>query len=99
MNSTYFHVFIKEECKYCIKAKNLLEERELAHVVTNMDKAPEALEELKEQCSWKTIPIIFEVLGEQETFVGGYTDLEEYLNGASEGEKSCGEETNNIEEG
>jgi len=99
MNSMYFHMFAKKRCKYCTKAKSLLEERKLAHVVTHMDKAPEVLEELKERCKWETVPIIFEVLGGSEAFIGGYTDLEEYLNGAKKEKKGRGEETDNLEEG
>ena len=55
-----------------------------------MDKAPGALKELKEHCQWKTVPIIFEITGSQEALIGGYTDLEEYLNGTQEDEQEEG---------
>jgi len=90
-------MFVKKRCKHCTGAKKLLEERDLAHVITHMDGAPEALDELKEMCQWKTVPIIFEITGNQEMFVGGYTDLEEYLNG-EEKEEGRGEGTDNITE-
>ena len=99
MNSLYFHMFAKKRCKYCTKAKKLLDERNLAYVVTHMDKAPEALKELKEHCSWKTVPIIFEVLGEQQSLVGGFTDLEVYLNGETQEKEGRGEGTDNVVEG
>lgn len=99
MNSLYFHMFAKKRCKYCTKAKKLLDERNLAYVITHMDKAPEALKELKEHCSWKTVPIIFEVLGEQQSLVGGFTDLEVYLNGETQEKEGRGEGTDNIAEG
>ena len=99
MSSMYFHMFVKKRCKYCTKAKKLLEEKKIAHAITYMDEAPEALEELKELCKWKTVPIIFEILGEQESFVGGYTDLEQYLDGTTEEKKEGrGEGTDNIVE-
>ena len=92
-------MFVKKRCKYCTKAKNLLDDRNFAYVTTHMDKAPEVLGDLKKQCNWKTVPIIFEVLGDQESFVGGYTDLEEYLDGTTEEEKEGrGEGTDNIVE-
>jgi len=93
--SMYFHLFVKRRCKFCVKAQKLLNERGIAYVITTMDKAPSVLEELKEQCQWKTVPIIFEITGSQETLVGGYTDLEEYLNGTPE-EKGRGEGTDNT---
>ena len=65
---------------------------------TRMTK-PKITAYLKEQCGWKTVPIIFEVLGSEEAFVGGYTDLEDYLNGSSKEKEGCGEETDNIVEG
>jgi len=95
----YFHMFAKKRCKYCTKAKKLLDERNLAYVITHMDKAPEALKELKEHCSWKTVPIIFEVLGEQQSLVGGFTDLEVYLNGEAKEKEGRGEGTDNVVEG
>ena len=98
MNSKYFHMFTKKRCKHCTKAKKLLEERDLPHVVTQMDKAPHALDELKEMCQWKTVPIIFEVVGEHEAFIGGCTDLEDYLNGTTEEEEGRCEGTDNIKE-
>ena len=99
MNSKYFHMFAKKRCKHCTKAKKLLEERKLAYVITHMDKAPTALDELKQQCSWKTVPIIFEILGEQEIFIGGCTDLEGYLNGETQEKEGRGEGTDNVVEG
>jgi len=86
--SAYFHVFSKKRCKFCTSAKKLLEEKDLPHVITYVDKAPEALNELKDRCQWETVPIIFEILSEKEFFVGGYTDLEEYLNGTEKDEEA-----------
>ena len=84
MGAMYFHVFSKKRCKFCVSTKKLLEEKKLPHVITYVDSAPQALDELKERCQWETVPIIFEILGDKEAFVGGYTDLEEYLNGEEE---------------
>ena len=64
-----------------------------------MDKAPDALKELKARCNWKTVPIIYEVLGEQQLLVGGFTDLEGYLNGETQEKEGRGEGTDNVVEG
>ena len=34
---------------------------------------------LKEEMDWKTIPMVFEIEGRDHKFVGGYTDLVDYL--------------------
>jgi len=93
--ANYFHVFGKRRCKFCAQATKLLEQKELSYVLAYCDKAPQALDELKDNCQWKTIPIIFEVVGQSENFIGGYTELEEYLSGTRK-EEGRGEGTDNI---
>ena len=88
----YFHIFAKRRCKYCTKAVKLLESKKIEYAVTYLDKAPDALQSLKATCEWKTVPIIFEVIGAKQGFIGGFTDLERYLNGEKE-EKGRGEGT------
>ena len=37
------------------------------------------MQEVKSKHKWQTVPMVFEVTGGQEKFIGGYTDLREYL--------------------
>ncbi len=91
----YFHIFAKKRCKFCSKATKLLEEKKLPYIITYCDKAPYALESLKELCKWKTVPLVFEVIEQdRDDFIGGYVDLEEYLNGKEE--EGRGEGTDSL---
>ncbi len=46
----------------------------------SLDGNPLHLTEVKRRYSWDTVPLILEVGGGSEKFIGGYTDLVEYLN-------------------
>jgi|TARA_R110000824_G_scaffold315029_2_gene501943 glutaredoxin len=75
MSDNYFHVFAKKRCKHCSNAVKLLNEQKTEYTVTYCDKAPTALKNLKTTCEWSTVPIIFEMAGDAEVFIGGYTEL------------------------
>ena len=45
-----------------------------------MHKQPKLLTEIKETYKWGTVPIVVEITEGQEKFIGGFTDLKEYLN-------------------
>ncbi len=80
-----FVLFVKEECPYCVSAQELLEEKGLKYTVYDF-KGPRqkvVLKEIKEKHNWKTVPMIF-FLSERELpkFIGGYTDLVQYFEGA-----------------
>lgn len=44
-----------------------------------LDSQPQLLQEVKNKHNWRTVPMVFEVTNGQEIFIGGYTDLKEYL--------------------
>jgi glutaredoxin len=70
-------VFSKLTCPFCIKAKELLVEQELEHSVVDVG---DTWEQLKEAFRWKTVPLVLEAESDMVYhFVGGYTDLVEYL--------------------
>lgn len=60
-------------------AISLLSERQKEFECYSLDKQPELLSEIKQTYKWKTVPIIVEVTEGQEKFIGGFTDLKEYL--------------------
>ena len=45
-----------------------------------LDNQPRLLNEIKETYRWQTVPVIVEITEGNEKFIGGFTDLQEYLN-------------------
>ncbi len=90
----YYHLFTKNRCPHCKEAVKVLKENKLEHVVSSMDKAPGALEKLKETAGHTTVPIIFKVNDEnQYSFIGGCDDLKGSLeNGDTEESETQTEE-------
>ena len=70
-------VFYKSTCPFCVKAKELLEENELEHSLVEVG---DEWGQLKEAFRWQTVPMILEAESDVVYhFIGGYTDLVEYL--------------------
>ena len=70
-------VFSKPTCPFCAKAKELLEEQGVEYSVVDVG---ESWEQLKEAFRWQTVPMVLEAESDVIFhFVGGYTDLVEYL--------------------
>ena len=85
MKETYYHVIARNGCPFCVKAVELLEENKL-HFHADYYGPDQAtkLNEQKEKYEWNTVPIINKVVVEEDgtietNFIGGYTDLREYL--------------------
>ena len=74
-------LFIEDACPYCVKAKELLEEKKQNFKVVSFDQGQqEILQEIKEAYDWPTVPMIFQVKDSAKiNFVGGFTDLVENL--------------------
>jgi len=82
---SYFFMWGKDSCPYCIQARQLFFEKCLPHVAHSVDTRPELLAKIKERFNWTTVPIIVEYTVEGvEKFIGGYDDLVVYI---KEGEK------------
>jgi glutaredoxin len=97
MQTTYFHLFAKKRCKFCTKALKLLDSKKLAYVISYMDKAPSALEEVKSGTGWGTVPVVLEIVGTSASFIGGYTELEEYIDVAEKKKDGRGEGTDSLQ--
>jgi len=78
-NKRTFYLYSSSDCPFCIKAKNLLDQRGYIHIEMELGWDHPTLIRLKEEMDWKTIPMIFELQGRDHKFVGGYTDLVQYL--------------------
>ena len=74
-------VFAKSTCPFCVKAIELLNEKQLDSKVINFDDTEDQklLESMKDTFDHRTVPMVFAREGNQIEFIGGYTDLAEHL--------------------
>ncbi|CAB3976501.1 glutaredoxin domain-containing protein [Candidatus Azoamicus ciliaticola] len=68
-------IYTTQTCTYCNLAKNLLKEKKLQFTEINIETDLNIFKELIKKTSHKTVPQIFI----NEKFIGGYTELYEYL--------------------
>ena len=74
-----YEIVSKASCPYCVAAIKLLEEKNLRYNLISVDNQPKLLNEYKAELSWGTVPMVFEIDSGHKRFIGGYTDLKEYL--------------------
>ena len=74
-----FRLYTKRNCPYCQMAVTLLSENQQAFECYALDAQPELLTEIKQTYRWETVPVVVEITEGQEKFIGGYSDLKEYL--------------------
>ena len=74
-----FRLYTKANCPYCQMAVNLLSERQKEFECYALDRQPELLTEIQSTYKWNTVPVVVEITPGQEKFIGGFTDLKEYL--------------------
>ncbi len=68
-------IYTTQTCTYCNLAKNLLKEKKLQFKEINVENNLNILKDLIKKTNHKTVPQIFI----NEKFIGGYTELREYL--------------------
>ena len=88
---SYYHIYAKAECPYCVMAINLMHEVGYEFVLTLVDNSPEYYHKLKGKYDHQTVPMIVEHrLSGDEEFIGGFTELKEhfteYLNATEDAE-------------
>ena len=74
-----FRLYTKGNCPYCHAAMQLLAENRKEFECFSLDQQPGLLNEIKSTYRWDTVPIVVEVTAGNEKFIGGFTDLREYL--------------------
>ena len=74
-----FRLYTKNDCPYCQLAVRLLAEHQKEFECYSLDTKPELLTEIKNTYNWQTVPIVVEITEGHEKFIGGFTDLKEYL--------------------
>ena len=84
----YFQIYAWSDCPYCFKAASLLYENECQYMVSMLDKSKDLLNHFKTKYNWKTVPIIVmkDTETNEETFIGGFTDLQQHFKGMHVGE-------------
>ena len=76
-----YKIYATDSCCYCDMAKKLLESKEIEHEYLTLDASSPIMEEIKTWTGQMTVPLIFEVVNDRETFIGGYTELNKIING------------------
>lgn len=75
MKERCFYLYTTPECPYCDKAVNLIREKGHLFYAWKLDSNHEAIKLFKQKSQWGTVPIIFEHIGRDYKFIGGYEDL------------------------
>ncbi len=64
-------IYTTSFCPFCVRAKNLLQSKNIEFVEHNLDGKDEELRALKERTGWRTVPQIFI----DNELIGGFTEL------------------------
>ena len=75
-----FRLYTKTSCPFCHAAIQLLSEGQYEFECYGLDHQPELLTEIKNTYKWQTVPLVVEITEGKEKFIGGFNDLQEYLN-------------------
>ena len=75
-----YKIYGTTTCAFCMMAKHLLERKKIEYEYLTMEASSDILREIKERTQQHTVPLIFEVAENgTETFVGGFTELDNKL--------------------
>ena len=78
----HFFLWVKNHCPFCESARELLESSNTPHTIYDVTEETDTLTDVQENIGvfWKTVPLIIEQTSSgKRTFIGGFTDLEKYL--------------------
>ena len=84
MANQHYYLWVKSSCPFCVEAQSELLQRVKSHTLHVMDEKLEELEEVKKLWNHSTVPIVVMQDGDEETFIGGCTDLKEWLKNEDE---------------
>ena len=76
---TDFLIVSTNVCPYCFKAKRYLDGHKLSWTEANVQNDRELRMEFVAMTGRRTVPVVFDLRGDEPIFVGGSDDLEEYL--------------------
>lgn len=96
---TYYHIYAKAACPFCVKVINLMHELGHEFVLTLVDNSPEYYHKLKRKYEHQTVPMVVEYsLDDNENFIGGYTDTEEHFSDYLNADKEHTENSPDLSE-
>ena len=75
----FYKLYIREGCAFCKRAVDFLTKHKIEHVILSQIDTTELIEEAKVQYDWPTVPIVVEVVGDNEKLIGGYVDMRKYF--------------------
>ena len=80
MDKPFYYVVGRTSCPYCVKAKDLLQEKKIDCYFRDLEDDRNLLMEYCNKFSWNTVPMIFYIQNEsQYEFVGGFSDLQKRI--------------------
>ena len=74
-----FFIVSTNVCPYCFKAKRYLDGRKLSWTEVNVQNDQQLRMEFVAMTGHRTVPVVFDLRGDDPVFVGGSDDLEVYL--------------------
>ncbi|MBT3420637.1 MAG: glutaredoxin [Euryarchaeota archaeon] len=79
-SETDFLIYTGNFCGYCNAAKRLLESKKLSFTEYNFDQHSGLRQEIVAATGHRTVPVIFDLRGDNVTYVGGFDETNSYLN-------------------
>ncbi len=76
---TDFLVFTQTICPYCTRAFRTLDSKGLTYTEVNLDQFDGLRKEVVNETGHRTVPVVFDMRGEEPYFVGGSDHLIEYF--------------------
>ena len=76
---TDFLVFTQTICPYCTRAFRTLDSKGLTYTEVNLDQFDGLRKEVVKETGHRTVPVVFDMRGEEPYFVGGSDHLIEYF--------------------
>jgi glutaredoxin 3 len=76
---TEFLIYTGNFCGYCTAAMRFLDNNKISFTEYNFDEVPNLRQQIVEATGHRTVPVIFDIKGEQPVFIGGYDQLQPYL--------------------
>ena len=79
-SETDFLIYTGNFFGYCNAAKRLLESKKLSFTEYNFDQHSGLRQEIVAATGHRTVPVIFDLRGDNVTYVGGFDETNSYLN-------------------
>ena len=76
---TDFFFFSQTVCPYCTRAERTLDAHGLTYTEVNLDLYDGLREQVVTETRHRTVPVVFDLRGDEPVFVGGSDHLLEYL--------------------